>query len=60
MEEKEIRPTFRPCPFCGATDGFRVKPVWKTYWFVACRCKAAGPVAKTQDQAVELWNGRTE
>lgn len=46
------------CPFCGSTHQ-RVKPVWKTYWFVACDCcKAGGPVAKTKDDAIGMWNAR--
>ena len=50
----------RPCPFCGRTDGFQVKTVWKTYRFVACRCKAAGPVMGDDEAAVEAWNTRRD
>lgn len=49
---------FKHCPHCGRTEGFQVKTVWKTYKFVACKCKAAGPVAKDEDEAVRLWNER--
>ena len=49
-----------PCPFCGNTEGFQVKTVWKTYRFVACRCKAAGPVMPDDETAVEAWNTRVE
>lgn len=49
----------KKCPFCGGTN-LRVKPVWKTYRFVACQdCKAGGPVAKTDERAIELWNERS-
>ena len=50
--------TFKHCWHCGRTEGFQVKTVWKTYKFVACQCKAAGPVAKDEDEAVRLWNER--
>ncbi|MBQ3338254.1 MAG: Lar family restriction alleviation protein [Atopobiaceae bacterium] len=49
---------FEPCPFCGNTEGFQVKTVWKTYRFVACRCKAAGPVMPDDETAIEAWNTR--
>lgn len=49
-----------PCPFCGNTEGFQVKTVWKTYRFVACRCKAAGPVMPDDETAIEAWNTRVE
>lgn len=50
----------KPCPFCGGTET-KVKPVWKDYRFVACQsCKAAGPVMKTEQEAVDAWNDRTE
>lgn len=48
----------KPCPFCGRKDGFQVKPVWKSFRFVACQCKAAGPVMKTEEEAIEAWNRR--
>lgn len=49
---------FVPCPFCKRTDGFQVKTVWKSYKFVACQCKAAGPVMRTEEEAIEAWNRR--
>jgi len=49
---------FKRCPHCGRTEGFQIKPVWKDYRFVACKCKATGPVAKDEDGAVRLWNER--
>jgi len=49
---------FVPCPFCKRTDGFQVKTVWKSYKFVACQCKAAGPVMRTEEEAIEAWNDR--
>ena len=50
--------TFEPCPFCGREDGFQVKTVWKTYRFVACQCKAAGPVMRDDASAIDAWNTR--
>lgn len=48
----------KPCPFCGGMET-KVKPVWKDYRFVACQsCKAAGPVMKTKQEAVQAWNDR--
>lgn len=48
------------CPFCGS-HSLKVKPVWKTYFFVACLgCKAAGPVAKAEDDAVRLFERRSD
>lgn len=50
----------RPCPFCGC-ESVTVKPVWKTYRFVACsKCKAGGPVCKTEDEAAKAWNKRVK
>lgn len=46
------------CPFCGSAD-LKVKPVWKTYRFVACgKCKAGGPVCKTEEEAIVAFNKR--
>lgn len=46
------------CPFCKG-ENLKVKPVWKTYRFVACSdCKAGGPVRKTEEEAVAAWNER--
>lgn len=51
-------PDVRECPFCGSTR-YRVKPVWKTYFFVACLdCKAGGPVRRNEEEAIAAWNGR--
>ena len=48
------------CPFCGSDD-LRVKPVWKTWHFVACNnCKAGGPVRKTEAEAIEAFEQRIE
>ena len=48
------------CPFCGSDD-LRVKPVWKTWHFVACNnCKAGGPVRKTETEAIEAFEQRIE
>ena len=48
----------KTCPFCGSSD-LKVKPVWKTYRFVACqKCKAGGPVCKTEEEALAAFNRR--
>ena len=50
----------KTCPFCGSDD-LTVKPVWKTYRFVACnKCKAGGPVCKTEEQAIAAFNHRAD
>ena len=47
------------CPFCGSRN-LKVKPVWKTYRFVACLdCKAAGPVARTEGDAIAMFERRS-
>lgn len=44
-----------PCPFCTS----RRSQVLLDECQVECRdCGAHGPVAKTHDEAVELWNKR--
>ena len=49
----------KPCPFCGSKDQ-QPRTVWKTYRFIACKgCKGAGPVAKDDEQAWELWDRRS-
>lgn len=61
VEQEGRRMTeLKPCPFCGGTSA-TIKPVWKTYYFVAChRCKAGGPVMKTEAEAADEWNRRAE
>ena len=49
---------YESCPFCKRTEGFQVKTVRKSYKFVACKCKAAGPVMRTEEEAIEAWNRR--
>ena len=50
----------KPCPFCGCDKvmtwhvGHRDLP-----WMVECTgCMAEGPWAKTEKEAMELWNRR--
>lgn len=52
--------TIAPCPFCGNPLQMKVKPVWHgQYRFVACpKCKAGGPVRKTEEEAIAAWNMR--
>ena len=47
----------KPCPFCGSMSQ-TVKTVWKTWRFVACKCKAAGAPAKDDEGAIANWNTR--
>lgn len=49
-----------PCPFCGSRR-LTTKRLWDHYRFVAClRCKAAGPIGLTNEDAVARWNARNE
>ncbi len=50
--------TLPPCPFCGRDSGFQVKSVWGTWRFVACECKAAGPVMRDDELAMKAWATR--
>lgn len=54
-----VRPDDEACPFCGSRR-LRIKPVWKTWWFVACECKAAGSPGRTLEDAWANWNHRAE
>ena len=47
----------KPCPFCGSMSQ-TVKTVWRTWRFVACKCKAAGAPAKDDEGAIANWNAR--
>ena len=49
--------SMKPCPFCGSMSQ-TVKTVWKTWRFVACKCKAAGAPAKDDEGAIANWNTR--
>ena len=55
-------PMIKPCPFCGCNKavtwhiGHRDLP-----WMVECMgCMAEGPWAKTEGEAIELWNRRVK
>lgn len=52
----------KSCPFCGCNKavtwhiGHRDLP-----WMVECMgCMAEGPWAKTEEEAIELWNRRVK
>lgn len=47
------------CPFCKARDQ-RCKDLWRgQFKFIACRnCKAAGPIARTEEEAWRAWDER--
>ena len=53
-----------PCPFCGRTDCLSIDNYennGKLWWFVACEeCMCSGPVAGSEEQAVDAWNERKE
>ncbi len=52
----------RACPFCGKylTMTWHIGHYDKP-WIVQCyACGAEGPRAKTEEEAVELWNKRTD
>lgn len=47
------------CPFCKGDS----KTAWHlgTYWTVVCnKCLCQGPRAKTEEEAIELWNRRAK
>lgn len=57
----------KPCPFCESddiqaeTDYWTYGPYKNEYWSVCCiDCGARGPMAKTKDEAIRLWNDHPE
>ena len=47
-----------PCPFCGMKA--RLFPMWTDGFAVAClHCEAKGPMRRTEPEAVEAWNHRS-
>ena len=50
-----------PCPFCGSYDVSITQDDEKDYYFVECGdsdCYTYGPIALTEDGAIEKWNMR--
>lgn len=47
-----------PCPFCKGEE-FVLKKTETAKHFVSCAsCRADGPLALTEEKAVDLWNRR--
>lgn len=49
----------KPCPFCGNRD-LRTEGMGASHNVYCNQCEADGPVGRTEDQAVELWNTRSQ
>jgi Lar family restriction alleviation protein len=51
--------TLKACPFCHTVD--RIMQESDCYGrFIECLlCGARGPIARSEDEAAELWNRRT-
>ena len=52
--------TLKSCPFCGSTKIELNDPDIPTRWVGCENCGAIGPDAKSDREAVELWNNRVE
>lgn len=51
-----------PCPFCSECRGLVVVCAYPDDegYFVLCKCGANGPLGKTEEEAIELWNRRQQ
>lgn len=52
----------KPCPFCGSKD-IIVKRLTRNCFISECweySCRAIGPTGRTEEEAIEAWNRRTE
>lgn len=48
------------CPFCNGDD-IRVESTDPDIWFcTCCACKADGPIAENQTNAITKWNRRAK
>ncbi len=47
----------KPCPFCGSKE-VEMQGNSHHSWVVCDNCSTEGPVAPSQDEAVERWNER--
>ena len=63
-EEKDRSEELKPCPFCGedyVSQVFNGSDQYvSSFWVMCGNCDAEGPVADTEDGAVEKWNNRCE
>lgn len=53
----------KQCPFCGLylTVTYHIGHYLPKPWIVNCyQCGAEGPRAKTEEEAIELWNRRAD
>lgn len=49
----------KPCPFCGSTAGLYVS--YEGRYAVRCNyCRIGTDLTKNEQDAIELWNHRTE
>jgi len=57
-----LRMKLEQCPFCGESYAINVLDASDQYvssfWVTCGNCDAEGPVADTEDDAVEKWNKR--
>lgn len=46
-----------PCPFCGSPDSLTMANVFTFSFCIRCdMCRATGPIADSEDAAMERWN----
>ena len=54
-------PTLRACPFCGNRE-IEIDHLGnedRSFFVANCRtCQADGPISRTEDDAIDLWNTR--
>lgn len=51
----------KPCPFCKEQERLFVqRSIGDAYWGKCLECGAEGPIAKTEQEAINAWNQRAE
>lgn len=60
-EQSPSTPTLKPCPFCGNTEDLEIYEEWPDATGISIKvicydCEADGPVANTEEEAIEAWN----
>lgn len=60
MENRKLK----ACPFCGRKDNLRIDTYdedSRSWWYVSdVECMVNGPMAASEEDAIELWNKRAE